>query len=417
MLKNYIKLAIKVLLRRKMLTFINLFGIVFTLVVLIIVTTMIDNQFGAIPPETKQGRTLYVWEVSLRWKNSGWSNGSPGYEFLTETVDIESLPHIEHASVFSRLDMVVTYTENQSHTLNLKRTDGNFWKIMEFAFLEGEPVSDEDERDGNFVAVISETTRKKLFGNKSAIGRTIDLDGRGYRVIGVVEDVPVYRINPYADVWVPISTSKSGSYRHDGLQGRFTGAVLVSDKSYMPVVKNEYNIRLSRVPIPAKYEKLYSGLETNMEREARQIFARTQDFESDYSIPLISVIVLLMAVFMLLPSINLVSINISRIFERSTEIGIRKAFGASSRELIVQFVFENIVLTMIGGIISFIVSYALLHIIHAYDIIPQFSFALNMRVLFYGICITLFFGIMSGLYPAWKMSRYHPVEALQQKTV
>ena len=416
MLKNYIKLALKVLLRRKLFTFINLFGIVFTLVVLIIVTTMIDNQFGSMPPETEQGRILYVSKASFRWDNNAWSISPPGYQFLTEMIDIGSLPHIEHASVFSSLYHIVTYTGNQSHGISLKRTDGAFWKIMDFTFLEGEPLTEEDERDGNLVAVINESTRRKLFGNESAYGRTIDIEGRDFRVVGVVRDVPVYRTNPYADVWVPISTAQSGSYRNDGIQGRFAGAVLITDTSFIKAVKNEYDIRLSRVPIPDKYEKLYSGLETFMERKAREFFNH-KDYEKDYTLPFVGYVALLMAAFMVVPSINLISINVSRIFERSPEIGIRKAFGASSRELILQFVFENIVLTLTGGIISFFVSYAIIFLVRAYDIIPEFTFSLNIRILFYGLCITLFFGIMSGLYPAWKMSRYHPVEALQQRIV
>ena len=62
------------------------------------------------------------------------------------------------------------------------------------------------------VAVINAATRERLFGGQPAVGRTLDVDGQSFRVVGVVADVPIYRIVPFSDVWVPTSTSKSRSY-------------------------------------------------------------------------------------------------------------------------------------------------------------------------------------------------------------
>ncbi len=115
---------------------------------------------------------------------------------------------------------------------------------------------------------------------------------------------------------------------------------------------------------------------------------------------------------MALPTINLVNINLSRILERASEIGVRKAFGASSLALVGQFLVENILLTLVGGALGWILSAAVLRAINVSGFIPYAEFHLNLRILLYGVLTALFFGVMSGIYPAWRMSRLHPVQAL-----
>jgi putative ABC transport system permease protein len=121
----------------------------------------------------------------------------------------------------------------------------------------------------------------------------------------------------------------------------------------------------------------------------------------------------LMILFMLLPAMNLVNMNVSRIFERSSEIGVRRAFGASRSNLVGQFVVENVILTLIGGVIAVILSAIVLDALNGSGVMPYAHFAINPRVLLYGLLICLFFGVFSGALPAYRMSRLHPVNALR----
>ena len=120
-----------------------------------------------------------------------------------------------------------------------------------------------------------------------------------------------------------------------------------------------------------------------------------------------------MFLFMLLPAINLINITVSRILERSSEIGVRKAFGASSMTLIGQFVVENVILTLVGGVLGLVGSWLVLRGISESGLIPYAQYQINWRVFLYGLGLALVFGVFSGVYPAWKMSRLHPVEALK----
>jgi putative ABC transport system permease protein len=117
--------------------------------------------------------------------------------------------------------------------------------------------------------------------------------------------------------------------------------------------------------------------------------------------------------FVLLPTINLININVSRIMERASEIGVRKSFGASSRTLVAQFVVENVLLTLVGAAVGFVLSLFVLRAFNESGMIRYAAFAVNGRVFAYGVLLALAFGLLSGVYPAWRMSRMHPVAALK----
>jgi putative ABC transport system permease protein len=121
----------------------------------------------------------------------------------------------------------------------------------------------------------------------------------------------------------------------------------------------------------------------------------------------------LMLLFMALPALNLINLNVGRIMERSSEIGVRKAFGATSRQLVAQLVLENVLLCLIGGAIGLVLAAGVLWWLENSGLIPYLQVHLNLAVFGYGLLITLVFGVLSGVIPAWKMSRLDPVHALK----
>jgi putative ABC transport system permease protein len=128
---------------------------------------------------------------------------------------------------------------------------GEFWEILDFRFLEGGPFTREDEKNRNFVAVINDATRKKFFGDQPAVGRFLDADGQRFRIVGVVANVPFIRLTPFADIWVPISTSKTDDYRRQ-FMGTCMALVLAKDRAAVKQVQAEYQAVLPRVEIPIR---------------------------------------------------------------------------------------------------------------------------------------------------------------------
>lgn len=413
MLKNYLKIAFKVFLRRKFYTFISLFGISFTLVVLMVAAAIFDHLAGPFPPETRTDRILYVYELNAaKQDGKSFSTGAPSYAFLDRYV--RSLSSAEKVSIFSQGGVSISYKDVEKIESHFMLVDGAFWEVFAFDFLEGRPYTEQEEREGSFVAVINEATRRKLFGEESAVGRAIEVDGQNYRVTGVVANVPIFRQKTFADIWIPISTSPSEAYRTYTLQGNFQAAILARKPSDLPLIKEEFQSRLAQVefPDPKSYDRIYAEAYTPLEEISRGVYGGPWDTEAHVEDLLFTLIGSAM-LFMLLPALHLINLNVSRIMERAVEIGVRKTFGASSRTLVGQFVVENVLLTLVGGVVGFLLSFWVLYALSHSQLIQYGQFHLNYRIFLCGLLVTVFFGMFSGVYPAWKMSRLHPAEALR----
>lgn len=409
MLTNYIKLALKVLGRRKFFTFISLFGISLTLVVLMVATAIFDNVFAAHAPESRFDRVLGIHVMGI-YGDRGGMTGAPGYGFLDQYM--RDLPGAENSSIFTNLSRATMYRNGAKIQTHIRRTDGAYWQILDFEFLEGAPYTEADNRNGSFVAVITDDMRKKLFGDAPAVGRQIELEGQRFRIVGVVPPVPISRLVAFSQVWAPIRTLKSPNYEREMMDG-FGGIVLARSRGDFPRLRAAFAERLKGFVFedPKRYNRVVVGLDTTFETFARAV--TENDFEGRAT-PIVGTIFIVAALlFLTLPTMNLVSINLSRIMERASEIGVRKSFGASSRALVSQFVVENVILTIIGGAIGFVLTIVALEAIARADLIPYAVFTVNLRVFLYGMLIAIFFGIVSGVYPAWRMSRMHPVQALR----
>ncbi|HWW62197.1 MAG TPA: ABC transporter permease, partial [Thermoanaerobaculia bacterium] len=260
---NSIKLALKVLGRRKFFTFISLFGISLTLVVLIVAAAILDNLFAPRKPESRFDRVLCVYRFGMYGPHSSM-NTDPGYGFLDRWM--RTLPDIERASIFTNPGTVAMFHAGQRVEMTLRRTDGEYWRILDFRFLEGRPFTPAEEAGSAHVAVINDRLRAKLFGNAPALGQTISFEDQSFRVIGVVPAVPSVRLAAWADVWVPISTMKSSAYRHE-LMGDFHGIVLARDRADFKRLQSEFATRMKHMPIenPREFSEVRSTLDTPFE--------------------------------------------------------------------------------------------------------------------------------------------------------
>jgi putative ABC transport system permease protein len=408
MLKNYFKIAIAVLKRRKFFTFISLFGISFTLTILMVATAFMDKVLSPDYPDYKRARSLYVTTMEYKNTKEGWMNRSNvSFYFLEHYVS--SLKTVQKMGISSSAKASNAYVNNKKLVIEYKYTNADYWNVLEYKFLEGKPFQQREIDNAELVAVISEETKKAYFGDaKTVIGKYISADNINYKVIGVVGNVSKTVNNFCGDMYLPYTISKD--YKNNDLMGGYNAVLLARSEADVPTMKKEYDQMLKKVPIPKDFDKIYSNADPFFASMTRRIAG---DGTNSGLTKVVSIISLFVLLFLLLPTINLVNINITRIMERSSEIGVRKAFGASSKTLVYQFIVENMILTFLGGMIGIILSVFVIYLINGANFVSNMHLSINLTVLFYSLIACIFFGLISGVYPAWRMSKLNVVMALK----
>jgi putative ABC transport system permease protein len=412
MFRNYLLMAWKVYTRRKLFTAINLACITLTLGVLLVVTALLQNAFFPRGVEGKSERFLQIGSmVSTHTDGHTMRTGPLGYRIIDRYLRPLEGKQAELVAAASGPRTTSVYRGDRVVELMMRRTDANYWKILDFVVLDGRVPSDEDVARGRFVAVLNQTTARKLFGEARAVGQAIDVGGQSFEVIGVVQDV--MHINAFSDLWVPVSTDPSSDYRNQ-MWGDYTALVLARSKADIPAIQAEVArvARTVKYDDPKEFNQAWFWADGKLDFFARQLLGTHKEADSGAWL-LLAIIGTLMLLFMALPALNLINLNTGRILERSAEIGVRKAFGASSRQLVWQFVVENVLLCIAGGLLGLVFAKLALRWLEGSGLIPYLQVDLNLAVFGWGLLLAVVFGLLSGVVPAWKMSRLHPVQALK----
>jgi putative ABC transport system permease protein len=412
MLKHYLKIAISVLKRNKFFTFVSLFGITFTLTGIILLTSLLDHLLSPSLPDVNRKKELFITELKLVTNEDFLNIGQLSFYFVERYLPSLKIP--KKIAFATEPRATNTYINNKKITVDIKYTNDQFWDVFQYEFLEGKPYNTAQVQNGEKIVVISEDTRRDFFGNDpSTVGKFIEIDNAQYRVIGVVKNVPAsFRFN-YANAYLPYKEAKI-NFQSKAITGNFTATILADKEDDLPKIQEEYTQMLTKIPLNGtEYKQIYSYAGTYLTTFTRP-FLNAYNFSNDSGVAkAFSIMGIFVFLFLLLPIMNLININISRITERYAEIGIRKAFGASSGTLATQFIIENILLTLIGGVLAVLLSFVIIKIFNGSHLVDNMNLVINIKVLFYSLIACLVLGFISGVFPAWRMSRLNIQTALK----
>ena len=400
------------MLRKKYYTILSLLGISFTIMIITVFASFIDQVIGDNTAEPHRNKTLILDKLSIY--NQGKSKEvQPSIFFLKQYVsNLQSTTAVS----FITSKSFVSFTKGKATGHYLVYSDEKLWKITDFPFIAGRPFNKKELDKGARVAVINQKTKDYFFGTADALGKDVTVYGEKFKVLGVVKSGAAFsRVN--ADIFLPYTSDQNLKGNEQGLEGNYN-ALLLANTNDLTKVRTELRSRmktLNRKISGADSVKVYAF--TALEQFAKS--TSNNDQEPEYGRTAISLFIV-MLLFMLIPAISLINLNLSRIGERAEEIGIRKSFGATSGALVIQLLVENVIITLVGGLIGLGLSvYAtqlLVQIINTFDPLfkmPADIFIINWRVLSFCIFSCLLFGMVSGIYPAWKMSKLNPVYALK----
>ncbi|HMB72033.1 MAG TPA: ABC transporter permease [Gammaproteobacteria bacterium] len=415
MLGNYLKIAIAVLLRRKFLTFVNLFGATLTLTVLVVAYAVFDSTVRPGGAQHRQDNILLVNRLRLTNtqfdRNWGAFIGPAFYERYIATLETP-----DRISYMTLPNSATSYLDGRKLTSMLRRTDAEYWEILDFDVIEGRVLSADDVELGRMVAVINVATADSRFPDEPAIGRKLVVGRESFEVVGVVANEPETSRLAFADIWVPITTAPR---RADAWLGEGQVMLYLEDPGRMQLAKDEYQTAVAAfepVSEPAVFDAATSRAWTALELYAAQMVAPYLEEDIFASTDLIgefiAAAIVVALLFMALPAVNMANLSIGRILERAPEIGLRKAAGASTSVLIGQFIFENVVLCAFGGLLAFALAPIVLGILN--DTVYTYGrLSMSIPVFAAGFAFVVIFGVISGAYPAWKMARLQPAACLR----
>jgi len=300
--------------------------------------------------------------------------------------------------------------------LSIMYADENYWTVFDHKIIEGRSFDETDVTSTAKVVVISDKTAKDYFGtDKNVVNREMLIEEKNYTVIGVYQHKGKLIDFVSPDGVIPY-TNQDLSKQQDFYFGSFSTMFVKSENASIDKLKSEIGDAASLVPLDHPDNKFgYDEIEL-IPKTFNEMYAQSIYWEDDptksYNIMKWFLICLLLF-FILLPTLNLINLNVSRIMDRSAEIGVRKAFGASRQNVIMQFVIENIVQTLIGGVLGLGLALSIIYLLNSSGYLGKAELMLNPQFFLYSLIITLLFGVLSGLLPALKMSNLQIVNALK----
>jgi putative ABC transport system permease protein len=269
----------------------------------------------------------------------------------------------------------------------------------------GVPISEEDYKRANKVAVIGPDANNTLFGGVDPVGKTIRMGNSVLYVIGVFQSKGSSMMTSLSDdsVLVPLTTMFQISSRSQTTSGEHVvGSINVelADQKYSDTVTNDITDLL-------RYRHRISTEENDFSITSQEEMIATISEATSSMTFLLGAIA---AISLLVGGIGVMNIMLVSVMERTREIGIRKALGAEEIEIITQFLIEAAFLTVTGGIIGIGVGWGASYLVGQ---LMSTTTIVTADIVILAFSISVAIGLVFGLYPAWRASRLSPIEALR----
>lgn len=429
MFKQHFKQAFHLLLENKLLSAISIAGTALAISVVMVIIILLYAKTTNYEPETNRYRTLYVkWSSVYEKENKDARNYS-----RVSLYDIQQLFYplttAEAVTAICEYGRMLAAVPGGGEEINCQSlyTDAAFWRVFEFGFLAGKPYDEAAFKSGLKQTVICESVARRLFGGvEEAVGRRLELNFVEFTICGVVRDVSKFAEQSYSEIWVPYTTNSDIS-RIDlsgwtkGHTGGFQCFILAHSSADFPEILKEVDVNL------AKLNSNDQEMQLDLLGQPDTFFVQMLHKYANGGVPGQEVIIryiIIVIVILLVPAINLSGLTQSRMRKRLSEIGVRKAFGATRSGLLWQVLTENLLLTLIGGLVGLLFSYFALWLLADWLLASELSDGgtatmnasmISPWIFFVALLFCLVLNLLSAGIPAERVARTTIVNALNER--
>ncbi|MDT5295995.1 MAG: putative transport system permease protein [Acidobacteriota bacterium] len=294
--------------------------------------------------------------------------------------------------------------DRSSENVRVRGLTLSMFAIEDTDVIAGRPWTDVEEAAGRDVAVVGPDILDNLFDGAPAeqvIGRQVRIEGRGYEIIGVTERLgKIFGFSRDNFVQIPYATFKKTFGAHVSL----IVFIQVSEDARLPAAEDQV-----RAVMRNRRGKSFHDEEDGFALETQDVFI---DLYKTATANIYVVTIGVAAISLVVGGIVVMNIMLVSVTERTREIGVRKAVGASRRDILLQFLIESVVITSLGGLMGVAAGFLL-----AFALAKAMGFPLLFSVAsaVLGVSVSSVVGIASGSWPAWKASKLDPIEALRSE--
>ncbi len=361
------------------------------------VTRMISGQI-----ESYSGRLAVVRPGIQTHDPNVFANPVSQQSFSTSTLsdaDVQALSRIEGVeSVVPIMTMTGTLKSPTDTVKNnmILGTTLDFPKVANISIKSGQFL---DDATDDSTAVIGEQLAINLFGTDQAVGQQLEVRGQKLTVIGVIRNVenPINYNNVDLNQAVIVSFTR-GALFHQGRPQIQQINVLAHDAAKLDTITHEMHQTLLSQHLGEEDFTIVSG--QDISKPTNQLF-----------VAVTNVMTAIAAISLIVGGIGVMNIMLVGVAERTREIGIRKAIGASNGTIVIQFLSEALMMSIVGGTLGYLFGYLAAFIISNFlYFAPAFTWLSAVAAL----VMSLLVGLVFGLYPAFRASRKNTIEALRQ---
>lgn len=314
-------------------------------------------KIAPVYPEYNRSRIHYLDRGGMNYKTGGIRQSRLSYEFLRD--NILTLKDVDEVSLYIDTDYEENYVADMQGypciKVSNKPTDPAFFNIYNYEFIDGGPFTQDDLESRNRVAVITDALAEKTFGSTDGIiGKDITMNFISYRVCGVVRTASLLTPTSFADIFIPYTVYPDYDKEWAPCLGKFHALVLSDDSE---------SLRAQVSEIERRYNTSQDEMELDMYSQPKNHITQTFNPNANDKFSLVKMIkglIMILMVMLLVPALNLGGMISSRMEMRMSELGVRKSFGATRGALLSHVLWENLLLTILGGIVGLVLCWCII---------------------------------------------------------